>query len=258
MIWQKVHASVKGTSHKDSGIVCQDVGIADTFCTIRNEAIFVAIASDGAGSATLSHRGASIACSTAHQVLKNFLLEQADAVDFSLFEVPQLVAAIKDRIRLEAESAGVVTREFACTLLLAAVGERSSLYLQIGDGAIVVKSQNLRRVIFWPDAGEYANQTYFITEDDAESHLKIVVDSFGVTEVAVFTDGLQRLALRYSEKLPHESFFAPLFRYLRDLKDNPNELYESLLDWLDSEPVNSRTDDDKTLILAARLEVDET
>ncbi|MCA9241884.1 MAG: hypothetical protein KDA37_16855, partial [Planctomycetales bacterium] len=71
----------------------------------------------------------------------------------------------------------------------------------------------------------------------------------GFEEVALFTDGLERLALKFEGQTAHAPFFAPLFQAVRDTRDSQG-LNEELSRFLKSEHVQNRSDDDKTVILA--------
>ena len=68
--------------------------------------------------------------------------------------------------------------------------------------------------------------------------------------MALFTDGLQTLALDYT-RAAHSPFFAPMFAALSS-ETEPGGLLGPLSAFLESPAVNERTDDDKTLILATR------
>jgi hypothetical protein len=75
-------------------------------------------------------------------------------------------------------------------------------------------------------------------------------------EVAVFSDGLQMLALQYSTRSVHSPFFRPMFRQLASSTEgHVIELCNPLNSFLNSKLVNERTDDDKTLVLATRREL---
>ena len=72
--------------------------------------------------------------------------------------------------------------------------------------------------------------------------------------MALLTDGLQGLALRFDTREAHGPFFEPMFARLRaEGEGEPESLREELRAFLGSAPVNQRTDDDKTLVLATRL-----
>ena len=83
---------------------------------------------------------------------------------------------------------------------------------QIGDGAIVVDDGELRPAT-WPAQGEYANSTHFLTDGDALDNVQCAVLG-PVRRIALFSDGLQALALHYASRAAHEPFFAPFFSYL--------------------------------------------
>jgi hypothetical protein len=165
------------------------------------------------------------------------------------------VDAARARVLEEAATQGVVPRQLACTLLAVIVGGGWAAFAQIGDGVIVFNGDAGYELAFWPDNGEYANTTRFLTDDDYRKHLRIETVTRQISELAVMTDGLQMLALDFKGARVHDRFFEPLFRTVRN---NPNEeaLRTSLLEFMDSKRVNERTDDDKTLLLATRKNPD--
>ena len=105
--------------------------------------------------------------------------------------------------------------------------------------------------MFWPEAGEYANATNFVTDLAFEAAVQFRSFAERVEELALFSDGLQRLALDYGTRTGHPGFFAPLFRQLRAAAD-PAAVAGPFRAFLNSPAINRRTDDDKTLILATR------
>jgi len=106
----------------------------------------------------------------------------------------------------------------------------------------------------WPDSGEFAGTTYFVT-DDAGARLRISRSSQRLDAIAVFTDGIERLALDFAQSKPFAPFFDGMMRPLAgvQIQGRSSAISEKLGSFLASETVNSRTDDDKTLILARRL-----
>ena len=239
-MWKLVYGSVRGTSHAVSGHPCQD------FCAGSLVGSTLAAAcSDGAGSAELSHLGSKAAV----ERFMEFAAPIESAPERA--EIEAWVDAARERVLEEAATQGAVPRQLACTLLVALVGDDWAAFAQIGDGVIVFSVDAGYELAFWPDNGEYANTTRFLTDEDYRKHLRIEVVARHVTELAVMTDGLQMLALDFKGVRVHERFFEPLFRTVRN---NPNEeaLRASLLDFMDSKRVNERTDDDKTLLLATR------
>ena len=140
-------------------------------------------------------------------------------------------------------------RDLATTLLLAVAAPEATAVLQIGDGAVVGEDLAERTIMALsrPDTGEYANETVFLTMPGVDPQVCIGPP---VRALAVFSDGLQRLALQMPEGIPHEAFFRPLFRFIdcECVEDRSGELAGFL-----TEPrVASRTDDDITLLVGAK------
>jgi hypothetical protein len=141
-------------------------------------------------------------------------------------------------------------REFATTLLLACVMKDLVAAVQLGDGAIVIQEAG-GGLLCLPQSsqGEYVNETDFLTDRDYLNRPQYsVIPIETVSGIALLTDGMQMLALKYPENEPHPPFFHGLFTFAA--KEDSSE--ESLAEFLQSERVNGRTDDDKTLVLAVR------
>ena len=158
---------------------------------------------------------------------------------------------------MAAQSEGVVLRDLACTVLGAIVRLDYAIFFQIGDGAIVYAKEGERelREVFWPQHGEYANQTNFIIQENAAEILAYTKFEGRITEIALFSDGLERLILNFSQKLVHTPALQPLFEWLAqpDTTEFSSGPISPLATYLDSDAINSRTDDDKTLIMASRM-----
>ena len=144
-------------------------------------------------------------------------------------------------------------RDFACTFLGLVSTEAETLAFQIGDGGMVVDVGAGLVVPIVPMVGEYANQTRFVTDGDALDRFEARQFGDPVLRAAAFTDGVQTLALNMAAGTAHAPFFDAFFPVLeRAQPDQELDLCKALGAFLDSEAVNARTDDDKTLVLAAR------
>ncbi len=258
MNWRYVAATAAGTAHEQTRTPCQDYAYTTTASARDGTQYLIALASDGAGSALHSQIGSRLACESGGAFLLEYLSHEGHAGRSALTK--DLASACLEHIRstlentvAEAHLAGTVLRDYACTLVGLVAGPKHALAFQIGDGAVVIRRNGELAPVFWPDAGEYANMTYFVTDNDAEQHLQIAqIDA--PHEVSLLTDGLQRLALVFSTRQAHAPFFEPMFSTLRNLRhDQCGSLNEQLASFLSSPAVNQRTDDDKTLILATRL-----
>lgn len=144
-------------------------------------------------------------------------------------------------------------RAYASTLTCAILTPDCLMVGQIGDGAVVALAGPDELIaVTRLQRGEYANETHFLIEQDALDQLTIDYLDCPVNGLAVMSDGLIRLALRMPTQEPHLPFFQPLFRFADTIKDAA-EASAQLAAFLDSERVNARTDDDKSLVLAVRV-----
>lgn len=252
-MWKVISASAIGAAHVEASQPCQDDCYSEVIRGADGMDYLLCLVADGAGSAKEGGKGAELACIAARSSIESSLgALQSIPLDESLVE--EWVEAVRHAILEEADAQSLTTREYACTLLGAVVGPSKAIFFQIGDGAIVAANGYTQGVVFWPDSGPYANMTYFVTEEDALEHLHVSVTSAQIDEVALFSDGLQRLALSFEHRTPHAPFFEPMLNVLRNRAPSECEdLGAQLARFLSSPQINERTDDDKTLVLATRL-----
>jgi hypothetical protein len=251
--WRLAAASSLGTSHAKLGTLCQDANSCEVLFSAAGEALLVAAVADGAGSAARSGDGARLACALILDEARMLVASGGDIAYLSREVVCDWLVRFQSEIGIRAESEGLAPRDFACTLLVAMVGDDRAAFFQIGDGAMVVSDGDDYAWIFWPDNGEYENLTFFATDPQAADRLRFDTCDRCVDEIALFSDGLQRLALHYQTRTAHAPFFRSLFSAVRAADGESSEfLSGKLAAYLSSPPVNERTDDDKTLILATR------
>lgn len=250
-MWHHIAHSLRGPSHLAEDGPCQDSNVVKVLGADASLSLLACVA-DGAGSSKYSDEGSSIACNA---ILENAVSFFNDRKSFEGLKYDDIIAWCEDarnRLRAGAEVHGCEIRELATTLCVAIVAQEYSYFFQIGDGAIVAKKSGAYGVVFWPQSGEYANTTNFLTAAEYKQHLVFWESGTDFTDLAVMTDGLERLALQFDNQTPHSPFFHPLFDALRSSSDL-TKLSEELLNFLDSDSVKSKSDDDKTIILASRI-----
>jgi serine/threonine protein phosphatase PrpC len=253
--WKVIGASVPGTSHIASGVVCQDAWE----CRILPGGALVAAVADGAGSARYADEASRVAVDTAADALAAACgcarptTEEAcrTVLEDCLIGVrAQLERRAAARVEQQGEAASV--KDFSTTLLAILVTDELFGCLQVGDGAIVSRetATGVLTVAFAPDHGEYINETCFVTSRGVErrAHYR-VTPSRALDAVALLTDGLEMLAILHRDNTAHAAFFAPLFSFAR----GENAAAEDLEQFLASDRVCERSDDDKTLVLAVRI-----
>lgn len=214
---------------------------------------FIAAISDGAGSAPYSQRGSEEACGTVLTEL-SFKLDRKNGNLVEAFL--SAASSARQQIAHIAKEAGHDSRDYACTLLLFGIGPEGAVALQVGDGLIVYRSASSEDWHFaiWPQRGEYANTTYFLTDESYHDHVQVVDLPTDIVEVGLVSDGLETLALNYATKKVHAPFWEGLFKPVRQSEQSGEmtDLQEPLENFLASERVISRTDDDLSIILAAK------
>lgn len=253
-MWKLLYQSVTGSSHVKADGICQDSCLAAPI-QLEAERVLVAACADGAGSAAFSQIGSQAACASVVEAVSIDLQNGLRVDQITHSHVVKWFGLVHEHLEAKATDLQLSVRELACTLLLAVVGESAAAFGQVGDGSIVVRGPEGYEAVSWPEKpGEYLNLTHFVTDDDFEANVVSDVRE-RIQEVALLTDGLQMLALNFGARKPHAPFFEPLFTALRGAV-SPDDLVVPLRAFLDSDAVNSRTDDDKTLVLAARVEDD--
>jgi Protein phosphatase 2C len=247
--WTWAAASCIGTSHVKTNVRRQDA-FSCSYNTNDGKTL-IAVVSDGAGSARMGGEGASLICRT--------MITQARQFDFARPELPtdeelwSWIFVARDRIAKAAQLRCLRPRDFAATVILLISSGENTLVAHIGDGSAVVRCEgtNEWNALSWPSQGEFASSTFFVT-DDPTPKLNISRTNTPVSALAVFSDGVERMALDMAAQKPFKPFFDGMIRPMAStqIEGFDQKLSQQLSTYLNSDAVNARTDDDKTLILA--------
>lgn len=248
--WRIAAASAVGSSHLKSGRNCDD---AFRCAVSARDGTAILVVADGAGSARHAALGASLACNETIRLCLGWL-EGASAVPLDTERLRQLAPLVGEHLAARARDDGVPVRELACTLLVAVLGPATTLFGQVGDGAIVFAAGAGWDWAFWPQHGEFANTTNFVTEADAGDRFEVREVAGAVPEIALFSDGLEGLLLHQASRSVHAPFFDTMFAPVRQSTADglDGKLSAQLATYLDSKAIRERTDDDTTLLLATR------
>lgn len=241
MTWRVLGASVRGTRHVREGTPCQD---AHAWRVLPGGRVALAVA-DGAGSAAHAEAGAAAAVHAAIQALAAAAEAGAEPA------LDQALAAALAAVEAEAARRGAPPRELATTLIVAVAGANGVTAAQVGDGALVVEGADGMCALTVPMGGEFVNETIFLTSPGALDEAQRTAWTGEPLYLAVFSDGLQPLALRRPGHTPHAPFFAPLFAFAGEAHDVPTGEAE-LAAFLAGPRVTARADDDLTLLIAVR------
>jgi hypothetical protein len=252
MYWKYGKASVAGTSHALLNTPCQDAHVCK-FIQIDDKEVIVAVVCDGAGSASKSDVGAQTMSEIFANQAETYLIENNSVEGLNREMLFDWVINARQQIIDISENEGFALREYSCTFLAAIVGGGLSFFLQIGDGCMVVSEMeepDAYKWIFWPQKGLYFNTTNFVTDTDFMESLQFDKWDKMPRDMALFSDGIESIALKFDSEVAYSPFFKGLFGALRS-KQNNEPFDREIAQFLNSDKVNERTDDDKTLIIAS-------
>ena len=274
--WSSATARCQGASHKLIGVPCQDRVCARVY---PNGTHAIALA-DGAGSAALSHYGASLVVDQAIDFVSSHFdrvfttnetaATTAHLTTLFLRERLQALAATgipltaEEREKLEAPSTQEQPlvpcrmKDLASTLLLVAVKDNRFIALHLGDGVVGAEVKTGRRpgrtrLLSAPNNGEFSNETYFVTSDDAEKQMRVYrgLTSFGpqaITGFILMSDGPEN-TLYHKATRSMAPACSKLLRSCRALHES--EMSPRLQETLEN-VIARKTSDDCSLALLAR------
>jgi len=250
--WRYAGASRIGTAHVALATPCQDAHAVATISDARGGPVLIAVVADGAGSAARSEIGAGLVCASVQAGIHRFVEAGGDLASCARAEAAAWLTAAHGAVLGYASSHDVDARELASTCLIVAAGPTAAVCVQIGDGAIVVDDGDGFAPVFWPQRGEYANTTSFLDAATiADAEFSIIARP--LSRLAMFSDGIQMLALHYATRTAPATFYAGLFATLEAQGPGHSpSLDEALGHLLDRPSILQRTDDDRTLVLASR------
>jgi hypothetical protein len=235
---------------------CQDYA-SFQFIDATEGVVLVAVICDGAGSAAHADVGAWLAAKTMIELVDLHFQGAGTMRDIDRVRARIWVEQVAETLSVDAVANGRAVRDYACTLLVAIVGETSAAFVQVGDGAMVISRGDEEdwSYLFWPQHGEFANTTNFVVSRDVGDLLEFAYVPERLEEVALFSDGLENLVLHQATRTVHEPFFRRMIEPVRNAAELglSEPLSRDLSAFLASPRVCERTDDDKSLILASRL-----
>jgi hypothetical protein len=204
-VWRPIAQSLQGPSHLQDASPCQDSHSLRVVGENGAQTL-VACVSDGAGSAKFSNIGSERVCRSILESAVGFLSAGGQLRHLLRDDVLRWCDLARECVNYEAELRECEPRELASTLCAALIAPEYSCFFQIGDGAMVLRRQGVYGVVFWPQTGEYANSTNFLTGKQYQEQLEFVSVEGSCSDVALFTDGLERLALRFDDQTPMSHF----------------------------------------------------
>lgn len=242
--WTITKASVRGESHLINGSPCQD---ASEVCTDASGRWGIAVVCDGAGSAKRSDEGArkvSIAFRSALLELA-LKLDTHEPGNWITDFIAQKILDIRVDLRILAKNDDIAP--FNSTLVACLTSPSGGFSVHIGDGAIFGENTNGDlEIISSPENGEYANETFFVTEPHWIRHIRITPMK-PMKWLSLCTDGGTSLTMN-NEKTVKTGFVYPVLKKIIET-DDPDEKIRVLEEVLSDPKANAVTQDDKTVVI---------
>ena len=231
--------AIIGRGHEASAGVCQDRVLVRNNPNQRYGMVALA---DGAGSARLSDMGAELVVKQICRLVR----KHADKIAQSHDKASMLIVRdLQNSLARLAAQQKCQLDDLASTLLFAYIEqeelETRCILGHIGDGILLRYTPAGITLVSGPENGEFANQTYFVTQSQAGSRLRLLVDKVeGDVGFLLASDGAAESSNDKRRKTP-----APgcqlLFNWMQEQK--PNEFKKSLSASL-REAIREMTHDD--------------
>ncbi len=239
-----ISASVKGPAHEHKGLECQD---CHSFAFGKN---FVAIVSDGAGSAKHGRIGAKNICETLSDALKNASMKNIKSC------VEKAIESARDKLlfhRLNPSKSEKDLHLFAATVVGAVCSGNKGVFFHIGDGAgIALNDQNYQQfVASFPQNGNFSCETFFYTMENWKENLRFTKFDNANT-LFLMSDGVTGFSFSPDFCQLEPAFVEPINNFLQKEK-NKTKATAALNNTLNNVQAKKINSDDKTL-LWARIE----
>ncbi|MDE1942705.1 MAG: protein phosphatase 2C domain-containing protein, partial [Betaproteobacteria bacterium] len=248
MDWKVFLASATGKYHIEQNAPCQDFACHEVRC-----GVLLGIVCDGAGSAPEGRFGAEfMARQVTHRLAAAVELGglPAEPEESYLDFVAPVIAAVRADLEAHASACGHTLRDYAATLVGCIAGAEGGCFFHIGDGFAVHQPHEGSAILSRPENGEYANETYFTTDEGWQDHLRVtpLTAPQAGSIIGLMSDGSSAFAIDRGRTGFYRPFIDPVLNYLRAASESHGN--EALHNLLASEKTFEITSDDKTLLLA--------
>lgn len=237
-----VAASVTGPQHHHKKLPCQDY-----YKFNKQGRNFVAVVSDGAGSAKYGKIGARIICETVIDLLKN--ATNAEIIN----QAKKAVEIARRKLVMHRLNSGkkiANLNNFAATLVGVVYTKGQGYFFHIGDGAaLAFDPQKMDEFVASPpENGCFSCETFFYTQDNWAANLRFTKFS-GLSTILLMSDGLTNFAFSNDFQSIEKGFVLPIDEFLSQQKATARAR-QALANTLDNAKARKLNSDDKTLLWA--------
>ena len=235
-----VATKITGGLHVSKQTPCQDFY---QYACSGNK--FVAVVSDGAGSAKYGKIGAKIICEMLVNVLINTPFKNIEQ------SVKETIERARERLVIHRLNKSKTEREilnFSATMVGVVYHKNKGVFFHIGDGAGIALHDEKKYTISRPANGSFSCETFFYTMHNWQDSLRFTKIEKSDT-IFLMTDGVTNFALSDDMCRLKNGFIEPINRYL---KNEPNKLraLKALNNTLDTKQARKLNSDDKTFLWA--------
>ena len=250
--WKAGGVSVAGFSHLDADIPCQDAHAYK----LEDDGWFIGAVADGAGSARLSHIGAEAFINAVLECNLHDLPSKGldpDGISNALIKIiNDTKEELLEKNKLAEDGTPTSITDFAATLIVVVANHDGGAFFHVGDGSgsAFYLGDIEGAIVSKPENGEYANETYFVTMKNWETHLRVTTFGGDFDTILLMSDGVTPMAMSKGCSQPFDNFVNPVIEFVRNADNATGDA--ALINTLSNEKVRSVTGDDKTLVWAAK------
>ena len=237
-----IATSVVGSMHVKKNMPCQDY-----FVTNNQGKNYVAVLSDGAGSAKYGKIGAKVICQTIADILKNSKTpELCSKISYSI-EVARKKLLIH---RLNKSKSLKHLGDFAATLVGLVYCNGEGYFFHIGDGAAIglLDDTTTDFIASRPENGDFSCETFFYTQETWQASLRITPVK-NIKTAILMSDGLTNFAFNPEYTILEAGFVLPIHRFLLNEKSKTKAI-KALANTLNTPKAQKLNSDDKTFLWA--------
>lgn len=237
-----ISASIQGPLHCNKNLPCQDYCLYST-----NGKNFVAVVSDGAGSAKFGKIGAKIACNTLIDLLKNSSFENIKEAIYHAIEIARSKVL---RHRLNKTHCAKGMMDFSATIVGVVWHQNKGIFFHIGDGAALAfcETDINNFTASLPSNGNFSCETFFYTQDNWSENLRFTAFE-NVDAVFLMSDGLTNFSFSNDFRNIEKQFILPIHNFLNQEKCK-QKAQRALINTLNNDKAKRLNSDDKTLLWA--------
>lgn len=237
-----IAATIQGPLHSNKNLPCQD------YCRyITSGKNFVAVVSDGAGSAKFGKIGARIACDTLIDLLKNSAFDNIQEAVRHALEVARM-KVLRHRLNKTHCARGMM--DFSATVVGVVYAQNKGIFFHIGDGAaLAICEEDINNFIISPPSnGNFSCETFFYTQENWLENLRFT--SFEkVDAIFLMSDGLTNFSFSVDFKNIEKQFILPIHSFFTQEKSKI-KAQRALANTLNNDKARRLNSDDKTLLWA--------